>query len=410
MKRAFFPFVLLAGCLVFCGAASAQLVLGQYEDEAPLGTWNVFGAPAAPSVGLGGAQFARAWDGSASLANPALLPSLPRLSAFLSASYAAASLFKYSLVNTGVVASIGNPSVGVYGLDGGGLAAHLGPWALAIVAAVPESYARPSIAAGEGGYLLTFDQTGYLRVFHAGIARRLPAGLSLGLGLNYATGRLDRTTVERTEDSFRVVTITDDKAERFHGFYLNAGLAWEATQRLTAAIVIRSPYVRKGTGESLLRYEVPTAGTDIRISAEAVNAYHQPWVLGAGLSYRLSAAWSLAADAAFYGWSRYRVTYYDEPLARPFRNVVKGGAGLEYLAPVKMYGRSARIPFRLGFLADPQPMTTVHSSYLAVTFGTGLELKSLAVDISGYFGRETGSGRSLRAAKIALSVRYIIQD
>ena len=186
------------------------------------------------------------------------------------------------------------------------------------------------------------------------------------------------------------MTITDDKAERFHGFYLNAGLAWEATRRLTAALVVRSPYVKKGTGESLLRYEVPTAGTDIRIAAEAVNAYHQPWVLGAGLSYRLSAAWSLAADAAFYGWSRYGVTYYDEPLARPFRNVVKGGAGLEYLAPVRMYGRSARIPFRLGFFADPQPMTTVHSSYLAVTFGTGLELKSLAVDISGYFGRENG--------------------
>ena len=410
MKRAFFPLALLAGCLFFRGAASAQLVLGQYEDEAPLGTWNIFGSPAAPSVGLGGAQFARAWDGSASLVNPALLPSLPRLSAFLSASYAAASLFKYSLVNTGVVESIGNTSVGFLGVEGGGLAAHLGPWALAIIAAAPESYARPSIAVGDAGYQLTFDQTGYLRVFHAGIARRLPAGLSLGLGLNYATGRLDRTIVERSADIVRVVTITDDKAERFHGFYVNAGLTWEATRRLTAALVARSPYVKKGTGESLLRYEVPTAGTDIRIAAEAVNAYHQPWVLGAGLSYRLSAAWSLAADAAFYGWSRYRVTYYDEPLERPFRNVVKGGAGLEYLASVRMYGRSARIPFRLGFFADPQPMATVHSSYLAVTFGTGLELKRLAVDISGYFGRENGSGRSLRALKIALSVRYIFQE
>ncbi len=67
MKRTFFPFALLAGCLFFRGAASAQLVLGQYEDEAPLGTWNIFGAPSAASIGLGGAQFARAWDGSISL-------------------------------------------------------------------------------------------------------------------------------------------------------------------------------------------------------------------------------------------------------------------------------------------------------------------------------------------------------
>jgi hypothetical protein len=410
MKRTLFPFALLAGCLFFRSAASAQLVLGQYEDEAPLGTWNIFGSPPAPSVGLGGTQFARAWDGSVSLANPALLTSLPRLSAFVSGSYAAASLFKYSLVNTGVVESIGNPSVGLYGVDGGGLAARLGPWALAIVAAAPESYGRPSIAVGDGGTQLTFDQTGYLRVVHAGIARSLPAGWSLGVGLNYASGRLDRTTVERSGGIVSERTITDDKSERFHGFYLNAGLAWEGTGRLTAALVVRSPYVKKGAAESLLRYEVPAEGTDIRIAAEAVNSYHQPWVFGAGLSYRLSTAWSLAADAAYFGWSRYRVNSFDEPLARSFRDVLKAGAGVEYLAPARMFGRSARIPFRLGFFADPQPMRTVHSSYLALTFGTGLELKALAVDISASFGREKGSGRSLRAGKIVLSVRYIFQD
>ncbi|MGZ5497251.1 MAG: hypothetical protein ACXWHI_00915 [Candidatus Aminicenantales bacterium] len=410
MKRTLFPFALLAGCLFFRGAAAAQLVLGQYEDEAPLGTWNIFGSPPAPSIGLGGTQFARAWDGSVSLVNPALLPSLPRLSAFGSGSYAAASLFKYSLINTGVVESIGNPTVGVFGVDGGGFAARLGPWALAVVAAAPENYGRPAIAVGDGGYQLTFDQTGYLRVFHAGIARRMPAGWSLGLGLNYAAGRLDRTTVERSAGIVNVVTITDDKAEKFHGFYLNAGLAWEATGRLTAALVVRSPFVKKGTGQSLIRYEASPEGTDIRIAAQAVNSYHQPWVLGAGLSYRLSTAWSLAADAAYYGWSRYRGDSFDEPLARSFRDVLKAGAGVEYLAPARMYGRSARIPFRFGFFVDPQPMSTVHSSYLALTFGTGLELKALAFDISAYFGREKGSGNSLRAGKIVLSVRYIIQE
>ena len=410
MKRTLFPFALLAGFLIFRGAASAQLVLGQYEDEAPLGTWNIFGSPPAPSVGLGGAQFARPWDASSSLANPALLTSLPRLSAFLSGSYAAASLFKYSLVNTGVVESVGNPAVGVVGPDGGGLAVRLGPWALAIVAAAPESYARPSIAVGEAGYQLTFDQRGYLRVFHAGVARRLPAGWTLGLGLNYAAGRLERTTVERYGAAAGSITITDDKSERWHGFYVNAGVTWEGTPRLTAALVVRSPYVKKGPGASLLRYEAPAGGTDIRIAAEAVNAYHQPWVLGAGLSYRLSPAWSLAADAAWFGWSRYSVTYFDEPLARAFRNIVKAGAGVEYLAPAAMYGRSARIPFRLGFFVDPQPMTTLRSTYWALTLGTGLELKSLAIDIASFFGRESGSGRSLKAGKIVLSVRYVFQE
>ena len=280
MKRKLFPIALLAGVLFARGAASAQLVVGQYEDEAPLGTWNTFGAPSAPSVGLGGTQFARAWDVSASLANPALLLSLPRLAASLSASYGAASMFRYALVNTGPVESRSNLSVGVLGIDHGGLAYRRGAWAFALALAAPESYGRPGIVIGEGGYQLTFEQTGYLRVLHAGVARRLPWGLSLGIGLNYAEGKLDRTTVEQTADILRIVTITDDKHETFQGLYVNAGLTWAANAALTAALVVRSPYVKEGAAESLLRYEVPVEGTDIRIDAAATNAYRQPWVVG----------------------------------------------------------------------------------------------------------------------------------
>jgi len=410
MRRFLFPMALVLGFFLICGPAAAQLVLGQYEDEAPLGTWNIFGSPSGPSVGLGGAQFARAWDGSASLANPALLLSLPRLSVSVSGSYLAASLFRYSLVNTGVIQSTGNPAVGVLSAEQGSVAVHSGNWAFAIAVAAPESYARPATAVHDGGYDLTFIQTGSLRVFHAGIARRLPAGISVGLGLNYAAGRLDRTTVERTASNLRVVTISDDKSERYRGIYFNGGLVWEPTGRLAAAVVVRSPYLKKGPARSLLHYEVPVEATDIRIDAEATNSYRQPWVFGAGVSYRLTPAWGLAADAAYYGWSRYRVTYFEEPLARPFRDVLKAGAGIEYLAPARMYGRSALIPFRVGFSVDPQPMTTVHSRYLALTFGTGLELRRLSVDVSAFIGREKGSERSLKSGKIVLSICYILRE
>ena len=74
--------------------ASAQLVVGQYEDEAPLRTWNTFGIPSAPSVGLGGTQFARAFDSSVALVNPALLMSLPRYSVTLTGAWTWASMFK----------------------------------------------------------------------------------------------------------------------------------------------------------------------------------------------------------------------------------------------------------------------------------------------------------------------------
>lgn len=410
LRRRILPWAVVAGCLWLCATASAQLALGQYEDEAPLGSWNLFGAPPAPAVGLGGAQLARAWDPSVSLVNPALLVALPRLSACVSTSYGGASLDKYALVNTGVVETIGLPSLSVFGVDGGGLAWRAGSWALAAVVAAPENYGRPGIAFSDGSDQLTFSQTGYLRVYHAAIARRLPAGFSLGVGVNYADGRLDRATVERTVSPGATVTITDDKSERYRGFYVNAGLTWQATPRFAASLAVRSPYLKKGPASSLLRYEVLQAGTDIRIEAEAVNSYRQPWVYGAGLSYRFSAAWSLACDADYFGWSRYAATFFDEPRPRTFRNVIRAGGGVEYLAPAHVSGRAARIPFRLGFLVDPQPVTTVRTTYLGLSFGTGLELRALAADISASFGRENGSGQSLRTAKIVLTVRYIFHE
>ena len=410
--RALLPAV-AAACLAIAGPVSAQLVLGQYEDEAPLGTWNIFGAPSAPSVGLG-VSFVRATDPSISLTNPALLAGLPRFSIALSGSYAAATLYKYSFVNTGVASSDGDLAAGVLGFDHGAFAFRSGKWAFALAAAVPESYARPAVLAGFEGegmsYELSLDQTGRLRLFHGAIARQLPAGFSVGLGLSYASGTLDRSIVERTSTAERVVTITDDKGERLHGLFVNGGVSWEATRRLTASLAFRSPYLKKGDGRSLLRYEVAGAGTDIRIEAEAVNEYLQPWIVGAGCAYSLSESWSFAAELAWFGWSAYEVTYYDEPLVRSFRNVVRAGAGGEYLAPARMFGKSVMIPFRAGVVFDPQPMREPRSSYLALALGTGLRLRALAVDISGRIGRESGSGDSLKAAKIVLSLRYIIDE
>lgn len=410
MTRKRLPIAVLAGCLALCGPAAAQLILGQYADEAPVGTWNILGAPSAPASALGGTQFARAWDVSATLANPALLVKLPRTLGSFSASYGVSSMYRYAMINTGVVSSQSNLSVGVLGVDHAGFAFRAGGWSFALAAAAPESYARPGIVVQDGGYQLTFDQSGFLRVFQAGVARRLSSRVSVGLGLNYADGRLDRTTVEQTSDILRILTITDDKHETYRGVYVSGGVTWEASAKLTAAAVVRSAYVKKGPATSLLRYEVPVSGTDLRIEAEAENSYHEPWVVGLGLAFRPAPAWNVTAETAWFGWSRYRGTYFDEPLDRTFRDVVKGGLGVEYRAPTSVSGRPAAIPLRLGVSFDPQPMTDVHSTYLALTFGTGLELARFAIDLAASFGRENGSGRGLKSGRVVLSMRYVFQE
>jgi hypothetical protein len=409
MPRFLLPLALTALVLLLSRPASAQLVLGQYQDEAPLGTWNVFGVATAPSLALGGSRFARAWDLSAGLTDPALLVTLPKSSVTVSAAESGASMFKYSLVNTGVVSSDGNLTTNTLGLELGGFAYRWGGWALAAAAGIVENYGRPGVAAsdGSGAYRLDMTQSGFLRDYHVSVARRISDRLSAGLGFNYVSGNLHRLVVENYVEPYRTITITDDKSEKYSGFFLNGGIAWDVTRLLTAALVLRTPYVKKADARSSLRYEAPAAGTDILIEAEARNEYRQPWIVGAGLSCRFSEAFSAAADLAFFDWSGYEVTYFGEPLPRPFRDVLKAGAGVEYLVAGRLFGQAASFPLRVGFSIDPQPMTDLHSTYYSLHAGAGFRLPFLAVDLTGVFGRESGSGDSLSAGKVVLSVTYV---
>jgi len=409
MPRFLLPVALSAFCLLLSLPVSAQLVLGQYEDEAPLGTWNVFGFATAPTLALGGARFARAWDLAAGLADPALLVTLPKSSVTLSASDSRASMFKYSLVNTGVVSSDGNLAANALGLDLGGFAYRWGGWALAAAAGIIENYGRPGVAVSNGSatYELDMTQSGWLRDYHVSAARRITDGFSAGLGLNYVSGNLHRLVVEKTVEPGGEITITDAKSEKYSGFFLNGGVAWDLTGSLTAALVFRTPYVKKADARSSLRYQAPAGGSDILIEAEARNEYRQPWVVGAGLSCRFSEVFSAAADLSFFDWSSYKVTYFGEPLRREFRDVLKAGAGVEYIVSGRLFGRAASFPLRLGFSVDPQPMADPRSAYYSLHAGAGFRLPFLAVDLAGAFGRETGSGNSLSAGKVVLSATYI---
>ena len=169
----------------------AQLVLGQYEDEAPLGTWNIFGAASAPALGRGAWGFAQTGDVGAALVNPALIASLPKYSLTVTGSYSWASLFRYSLVNTGVIASRGNLSVGAFGADEGAVTIRLGRFALAASAGLAEDYGRPAVFVSSDGSSngLRVTQDGLLRDFG------LTAGAKLGTGDREDPPRVRRTRV-----------------------------------------------------------------------------------------------------------------------------------------------------------------------------------------------------------------------
>ncbi len=387
----------------------AQLTLGQYEDEAPFRTWNTLGIPTAPSLGMGEARFALVYDPSAALANPALLTSLPHSSITISGSYSRASFDKYSVVNTGVLFTEGNSSMGVYTLDFAGLSATYKGWSFGLSVGLLEQYDRPSHKPGyeyQGQivYTLDFQQDGILRNYNISLARKLFGRLALGIGINFVSGDMEKNIEENY--LYKDVIITDHKQNHFKGFYVNGGIAVEVTDKLTAAAVFRTPYSKETDSESLIRYYIPGGNTDIRIEAAATNTYKQPLVLGLGFHYRLSEAFRVASDVSFFNWSSYSVDYYDEDLDRPFKNIVKAGGGLEYLSSFTIFGQDVLVPLRVGMGVDPQPMKEPSSHYLYYTVGIGFYWRGLRLDAGTCFANEKGSDQDLSARRFSVSLSY----
>jgi len=387
----------------------AQLNLGQYEDEAPFRTWNTFGIPTAPSLGMGEARFALAHDPSAALTNPALLTSLHSSSITINGSYSTASFNKYSIVNTGVLYTQGNSSIGVYTLDFAGLSATFKGWALGLSVGLLEQYDRPSHKPGyeyQGQIAYTIDlrQDGILRNYNISLARKFFGRLAFGIGINFISGFMEKNIEENY--LYEDVIITDFKKNDFKGLYINGGIAVDVTDRLTAAAIFRTPYSKEAKSRSSLRYYIPGGNTDIEINAAATNIYKQPLVLGVGFDYRLSEVFRVASDVSFFNWSSYSVEYYGEDLERTFRNIIKFGGGLEYLSSLNIFGQDVLVPLRVGMSYDPQPMKEPSSHYLYYTIGIGFYWRGLRLDTGTFFGNEKGSGQDLFARRFSVSLSY----
>ena len=408
-----------AACLVlfiflfFPCQARPQLVLGQYEDEAPVRTWNTLGIELAPSLACGGARTAAAWDASAALVNPALLCGLPRLTVTASGSYTSASMFRYSILNTGVLSTQANLTESVYALDFGGLSFRTGDWAFAFSAALLESYGRPPLD------FQAHSQAGVVYSIQARPERRPPEFQPVrgpevfpapggGLGIQPGLGKArenDLGEFRRRRDHHR--RPQEPELQRLLHERRPFSPPFGARQ---PGLAVRTPYARRSDSRSLLEYRAPAAGTDIRISASSEDEYRQPWAAGAGASWRPSEDLRVSADLWFFKWSSYSAVYFGEEKERNFTDVLRLAAGLEYISDYRLFGRTLRSPLRIGISYDPQPMKAPRSAYAYLTFGTGVAFGRVRIDFAGALGKESGSGRSLSARRGAITLTYVIGD
>ncbi|MFW6160796.1 MAG: OmpP1/FadL family transporter [Acidobacteriota bacterium] len=395
--------------LLLVGEVSAQMLMGQYEDEAPLRTWNLFGLTTAPALSLGGSTFAYDSDPSVSLTNPALLSLFPSTAVTLNGSINSASLYSYGPVNTGVVTSTSNPSFKLYAFDFAGLSAPIKGWTIAVSVSYLEHYNRPPVEweakyKNVRYYTFKYDQTGFLRNYNFSLSRKIFPWLSAGLGFNFVSGIWQKTLEENWLSSG--ITIEDNKKQDIAGFYLNGGLSINPHNSLFIGLAFRTPFSKKTQAESLLRYSAPAGDTEIILKAEAENSYYQPLVLGAGLSYLISYELRAVLDISFFNWSSYSVRYFKEDLNRNFKDVILLKGGLEYWNSLNIFGAVVKIPSRIGFCYDPQPMKEPKSYYSNFSLGMGIHLGKFKIDTAVLMGRENGSGKSLSSQYASLTLSY----
>jgi hypothetical protein len=405
----FFPLILLWMFAFFPKTSWPQMVLGQYEDEAPFRTWNTFGITTAASLAMGETQFTSGYDCAVSLTNPSLLTRLPEVNFTVNSSFNTASFYSYSIVNTGPLSTSNNPSLSLIAFDFAGASIRLKDWTVALSIGLIESYNRPQAEyeyppAGTVLYSLGVDQEGDLKNINFSVARKLSGGLSAGIGFNYVYGLLKKDISENWITEPR--SITDNKSHKFKGFYFNGGLLLELADKIELAAIFRTPYVKKSESENFLRYLAPMGDTDITLEASSRDEYKQPFVAGIGVSYKFSSEFRAASDLTFFNWSKYRVNYFEEELERDLKNIVKIGIGVEYMSAGRMFGQEIKMPLRAGFSYDPQPMKNPNSSYFYLSLGTGIHWGKFLLDGGVLLGWERGSGNSLSARKVALSLSF----
>ncbi|MDP2915321.1 MAG: outer membrane protein transport protein [Candidatus Aminicenantes bacterium] len=403
--------VLTAVLALFPAPASSQLILGQYQVEAPLRTWNTFPFSAAAALGRGGGAFTLASDASAATSNPALLTGLPKFQFHVNGSYHVTELFKYGPVNTGVLRTDGNIGLRLAELDFVGLAFRLDGWSFALNVSQAERFDRPEASYEETysnssyKYLLRFTQTGWLRTFNFSVGRRIGPRLSVGIGLNYVSGRLAGEMLE--QETPTGYTLLDKKSQDLDGFYVQGGLLFEISDAFKTAIVLRTPYSMRTKNNSTVRFTyTPSADTDIGLTTSSEDTARQPLILGFGLSCRVLPEWTLAVDATYVTWSKYALDYFGERQTREFRDIVRISAGAEYGTTARIFGVSVQVPLRIGFIYDPQPMKDPRSAYACFTFGNGVYWRRLRLDMGALLGRESGSGNRLAVKRFAVSLGF----
>lgn len=287
-------------------------------------------------------------------------------------------------------------------------------WRRYVNTAYPEETVSDFIFEGVGGFpvVITLDrqERGAIEAVAPTLGYRLNRMLSVGVNLNYLTGRLRASTENRVNAGAPIPAGLQRISFKYEGFAADLGaraaldnlpMPIAVAARFTPAYTVR---VRGGDfrNESLAAPGAPQVLIDGKLAGYDMDI---PASFSVGAELKVSPRLAVVADLNQHNWSETKLSYsqagLESQLGRPtlpLRDVSTVNVGAEYLLLSRSWGD---LPIRAGFRTAPQSFSALDSTDVSSLDGDALFEGSEQIE-----GNAWSAGASLVTGNVSFDLGF----
>jgi len=254
---------------------------------------------------------------------------------------------------------------------------------------------------------INFRQNGYVGAVGLAFAVQVVPELSIGATVNLWTDQLflkNGWTENFTEQDTGIqggvpVTIDSvirDDYSKFRGVNANLGLLWNVNEHVSLGAVFKTPF--KASLEHAFQFNQtsvfgPPVNSTLTTQVNLIEDVDldMPMSYGAGISYRVSDALSIALDVYRTDWSAYFLTDSQGNELSPIGGGLKSDTNVRDTTQLRLGGEylfissTIVVPVRGGLFYDPEPSDGSPKDFYGVALGSGVSTSRFSIDAAYQF-------------------------
>jgi hypothetical protein len=356
-----------------------------HREESPVISWNGINLYDARSAATAGISVFSS-TASAAVSNPALMRKTDVI--YLSGSYTmiGSTAYQYGAMNTGVFYNVDKIYEFNDCFSNISSAFSLGELNIGVGYYKNTLIELPDFNVSGDGYSSSSVFSGKEDAFYFALSYPL-SDLTLGAKLTYISGN---RSLNLTELYDSVITIIQNEDYDFDYFMLSFGTVWKTSEKLRLSAVFNFSIASTINSEIERSFDAQTAGgghiysttsseDDLyRPSKLIISAHAIPFLSEMEKSEH---ELNIGLEIGYIFWNSYKYVTFGEELTRNFEDTVLLAIGIEL--PISCRGFD--IALRGGYRLDPQPVPEPETTLHWLTFGAGLSIWDITLDVAGSY-------------------------